>query len=605
MSHHLRFALACVLIAGTAAAQQQYPEGAAIPRGPTEVESVWLLANPLAAPEAVTPPPTGPVHCAAEYEPMESIVIAWEGSNSWLTILATMAGHITTTGNADVYVAVDTTTERASALTRIAATGADMGRVHPVVVTTDTIWIRDYGPRYIFQGDCRAVVDHTYNRPRPQDNAFNSAFAPLRGHALYELGLVHGGGNYHLDAQRRSRTTRLINNENATLTEPEIHDIWRDYQNVDTRFYQPFPRSVDSTQHIDMWMQVIADNAVMISDWPFNPGSTQDQICDAAAESMIAEGHAVHRVPARSVGGVHYTYTNVVMCNGLVLIPSYTSGQVAQHNAQALAAWQAALPNKTIVQVDCQGIVTSAGVMHCIAMHVPAHRGGLDPTAYLINLNGGEVLAPGSQAAIEWITDDDEAVQDVDLLLSTDGGATFSTVLAAGIPDTGSWIWNVPDVCSPTTRVRVLARDGQGRTGFDDSDGDFVLSGGGCAAESVSYGGGSTGQLGVPTLSSGTPLIGGPLDLTLGQAWPGAAAVLFVGSSPTAVPFAGGALLVQPVVHLNSIVPGSGTATFGLTIPPISALAGQSIFWQGWVAGDPGAVLGLASTAGLETRLGF
>jgi hypothetical protein len=52
-------------------------------------------------------------------------------------------------------------------------------------------------------------------------------------------------------------------------------------------------------------------------------------------------------------------------------------------------------------------------------------------------------------------------------------------------------------------------------------------------------------------------------------------------------------------------VSGTGQAILSLSIPPLPALAGQSLYWQGWIAGDPGAVLGLASTAGLETRLGL
>lgn len=94
---------------------------------------------------------------------------------------------------------------------------------------------------------------------------------------------------------------------------------------------------------------------------------------------MAAAGYAVHRVPAFSVGGVHYTYTNMVLCNGLALVPSYTNATVAPYNAQALGAWQTALQDHTIVPIDCQAIVTAAGVMHCIVMHVPAALGGAVP----------------------------------------------------------------------------------------------------------------------------------------------------------------------------------------------------------------------------------
>ncbi|MEM7198895.1 MAG: agmatine deiminase family protein [Planctomycetota bacterium] len=584
--------------------QPQYPEGAAVPRSLTTAEANWLRTQPLRAPDAVTPPPTGPVDCVAEYEPMSGVLIAWEGPGSWTSILANMARHITTTGNADVWVAVDTTGEQTTVRNTLSAAGANMARVRFVVRRTDTIWMRDYGPRYIYQGECRAIVDHTYNRPRPNDNAFSRNFASVRGHRLYELPLVHGGGNYHLDAVARGRTTRLINNENPSLTEAEIDTIWNDYQNLDTTFYDPLPASVDATQHIDMWMQVIADDAVIISDWPFNQGSIQDQICDGAAVSMAAEGFTVHRVPARSVGRTHYTYTNVVLCNDLVLVPSYTNTQVRQHNDEALQAWQAAAPTKTVVQINCQGIVTAAGVMHCIMMHIPAHRGGLDPTAYLINLNGGQTLTPGQRVEITWITDDDVGVDSVDVLLSTDGGATFPTAIATGIPDTGALSWTVPDVCAGDARVRIVARDGQSRTGFDDSDAGFAIINAACTAANFAYGTGTAGQLGVPTLTANAPVLGTNLDLDLQGAWPQAPALLLVGAAPAAVPFAGATLLVQLAAQVQATTSASGDFTVTIPLPTEATLTGQSLFWQVWVAGDPGAPRGFATSAGLETRLG-
>ncbi len=582
-----------------------FPEGSPVPRSLTAGESAWLAVNPLAVPESVTPPPTGPLHCAAEYEAMASILVAWEGPSAWLQLLANMGAAITTVGTADFVVVLDSAGEESGARSRIAAAGADMARVRFVVVPTDTIWIRDYGPRYVFQGDVRVIIDHTYNRPRPKDNAFNGGFSALRGHQRYELGLVHGGGNFHLDARGRARTTRLINNENPTLSEPEIHDIWQRYQAVDTRFYQPFPRSVDSTQHIDMWMQVIADDAVVISDWPFNPGSVQAQICDSTAQAMAAEGYTVHRVPARSVGGVHYTYTNVVLCNGLVLIPSYTNSTVSPHNAQALAVWRAAMPNKTVRQLNCQSIVTAAGVMHCIVMHQPGHRGGLDPTAYLIDLNGGEVLQPGQPVTVRWVSDDDVAVVGVDLWLSTDGGGTFATQVASGLPANGEWLWTVPDLCSGQARLRVVASDATGGVGTDDSDADFAIAGTGCAAAVANYGAGTPGTAGVPSLTATPPRLGASVRFDLGSAWPSALGVLAVGANSASAPVLGGTLLVQPAAVLGVATGAAGTAAVTVAVPGVLSLAGRSLFWQAWIAGDPGAPQGFAASAGLATRLGF
>lgn len=462
----------------------------ALPRHLTPAEREYLAQNPITADlRAVTAPPTGPVHCAAEYEPMDSIMLSWQGSSSWLSISAQMAKEITTAGNADVWVAVSSASSQVSASNAMQAAGANMSRVKFVIRGTDSIWIRDYGPRYIFEGDTRAVVDHTYNRPRPNDDAYTAFYAAQRGHQFYELPLVHGGGNYHLDALDRSYATRLINNENPGLTEGQIIGHWNAYQNVNTTLFQPFPTSVDATQHLDMWMQIIADDAVMISDWPNNVGSTQDQICDAAAVTMAGLGYTVTRVPARSVNGTHYTYTNVVMCNDIVLIPSYTNGTVSPHNAQALAAWQSAMPNKQIIPINCQAIVTAAGVMHCIVMHVPKHRGaagpngGLAPTAYVKSLNGGEIVAPASVQNIRWNSDDDVSVASVDVHASYDGGVTWNA-LSLGAAALGSFNWNVPNVHTSQARVRVTARDALGNTGADVTDVNFRITGS-CAGDAT------------------------------------------------------------------------------------------------------------------------
>lgn len=110
----------CAALATSAAfAQQQYPEGAPIPRSLTALERAWLAAHPLAGTDAPTPPPTGPVHCAAEYEPCDGLVIAWEGSSSWTAILAQIAYHVTTTGNANIYCYVDSTSERSTVQTTL------------------------------------------------------------------------------------------------------------------------------------------------------------------------------------------------------------------------------------------------------------------------------------------------------------------------------------------------------------------------------------------------------------------------------------------------------------------------------------------------------
>jgi agmatine deiminase len=482
--------LGVTLLCGTPAGAQvllpdgslHYPQGADIPKSLTEIEREYLKRNPITGQlgRGVTAPPAGPIHCASEYAPMEAILVSWRGSSGQQSILAQMARWVTTLGDADVVVVVATTTIQQTAHSTIAAAGANMNRVKFLVRNTDTIWIRDYGPRYIYEGDCRAIVDHQYNRPRPNDNILPVFYASTRGHAFYEIGLgntqlIHGGGNYHLDNLGRGWATSLINNENPSFTQSQIVGMWKTYQNVDTTITQPFPTSVDLTQHIDMWMQILGDDRVVISNWPLNAGSIQDQICNTTAQQMQGLGYQVFRTPAFAISGVHYTYTNVVVVNDLVLIPTFTHPTVAPYNAAALSAWQQAADGKTVVQINCDALVTSAGVMHCVMMHVPRHRGGSNPTAYLRGPRGGETLTPGQPFSIGWISDDDLGVTSVDLQLSTDGGATFPTAIALNQPRLGSYLWNPPALNTRRARVRVTARDGDNNTGFDQSTANFTI----------------------------------------------------------------------------------------------------------------------------------
>jgi len=453
-----------------------------LPKSATAAELEAMRAVPQSLMRKTTPPPTGPIWTPAEYDATAAILLSYNTSSSSIrAIMHQMAAHITTTGNADVIVMAQNAGEAATILSNMTAAGANPARVKTLIYQTNSIWIRDYGPRYIYEGGCRAIIDHTYNRPRPLDDAQPAAFAQYRNHARYEIPLVHGGGNYHLHADGDAHATLLIQNENVSLTQQEIHDLWQAYQNVDTRLHQPFPTFIDSTQHIDMWMIALADKKTLISDWPNNPGSTQDQICDNASTTLQGLGYEVHRVPAFSVGGTHYTYTNAVICNDLVLVPSYTNGTVSPSNAAALAAWQAALPGKTIEAVDCQAIVTLAGVMHCIAMHLPAHSGGVNPTVYLQTRFTGQTLVPGNQVNLRWISDDDQAVDEVDLAYSLDGGASFFPI-ANGLPPLGTQLWTVPAAPSATVHLRAIARDLEAQQGQDLTDA-FTIASGACRGD--------------------------------------------------------------------------------------------------------------------------
>ena len=109
----------------------------------------------------------------------------------------------------------------------------------------------------------------------------------------YDIPLVHGGGNFHLFATGDAFMTSLILTENPGLSEQDVQDYFLDYQNVDVTIYPGFPTSYDSTRHIDMWMILLSDDDVIVSEFahadPYYPGIT---VTEAAAAPQARPGDA-------------------------------------------------------------------------------------------------------------------------------------------------------------------------------------------------------------------------------------------------------------------------------------------------------------------------
>ncbi|MFT6244964.1 MAG: subtilisin-like proprotein convertase family protein [Salibacteraceae bacterium] len=61
----------------------------------------------------------------------------------------------------------------------------------------------------------------------------------------------------------------------------------------------------------------------------------------------------------------------------------------------------------------------------------------------------------------------------VDILLSTDGGLTYPTVLMSNVPNDGSQLINIPNIATTTARVMVICASG---TFFDISNNDFEIT---------------------------------------------------------------------------------------------------------------------------------
>ena len=98
------------------------------------------------------------------------------------------------------------------------------------------------------------------------------------------------------------------------------------------------------------------------------------------------------------------------------------------------------------------------------------------PSVALHDPNGGENINAHSYYAISYTATDEGGISRVNIYLSDDGGVTFK-LAAKNEPPGSGFSWFVPNRPGTTNRIRVEAYDNAGNPGYDDSDGDFTISG--------------------------------------------------------------------------------------------------------------------------------
>jgi agmatine/peptidylarginine deiminase len=363
----LRFPIA---LAAALAAFSQAPLAAEEPVLPRSL-APWESPVRLPWTRSKLAPPTGRVRTPAEYEENEGLLIRWGSLNTVLTEIAVALSQ--RSSGARLWIVVADAAQQSAALSTLTQAGVNPARLDFIQAPSNSVWIRDYGPRFVGVDGRRAIIDHVYNRPRPLDDAIPQAVAGFFGEPRYELPLVHGGGNFHLWATQWARITELILAENPGSSASDIASAFAAYQGLDLALTAAFPASYDSTQHIDMWLLPVSHTRAIVGEYAAGEGGGVPRaVTEGVAAALAAQGIEVLRTPGWRQGGVHYTYTNAVILDDLVLICRFNGFE--DRNQQARAVFEQAFPGRQIHAIDCSSLITFAGALHCIVMHVPAEK---------------------------------------------------------------------------------------------------------------------------------------------------------------------------------------------------------------------------------------
>ena len=313
------------------------------------------------------PPPAGPVRNVAEWEPATGVMIRYP--------LGLPYGLLTDLDDDVTLHVVVSSGSLSSAETYLAANGVDMGRVEFLVRANDSIWTRDYGPWYVFDGaGDLTIIDHTYNRPwRPNDNLIPIYFANQQGLPVISHDMFHTGGNYMTDGAGLSMSSMLVYNEALSengMSQAQVDQLMLDYYGVTTYNVLDYIES-GGIHHIDTWAKFLDEENVLLKEvWSSHhtyDDLEQHAVLLASLQSSTGRNYQVHRVYCYDIGwGDPASYTNSLILNDKIYVPTFGN---ATHDANAVAAYQAAAPGYQVEGYYYSGFITD-DALHCRAKGV-------------------------------------------------------------------------------------------------------------------------------------------------------------------------------------------------------------------------------------------
>lgn len=310
-------------------------------------------------PAAVTP---SDFRIPAEYEPVGAVVLGWAGYSSMLTGIARAASA----AGAQVW-----------AIGGPSSIG--VANYFSVPLRIDTVWVRDYGPFGISSGsNTPGIVDAIYRhyRYRVYDDAIPQQLGRVKGINVYGMNIILDGGNLMVDSYGNLFMTNRTYLWNSHLSREQVDNALRTalrVKNIIVFDYAGYPgEPEDGTGHIDMFMKLLNDHTVLIaktSDEPYK--SNNDKAIKFFQNRTAPDGKPYRVITAKGWvdGGAWYTFTNSLIVNNTVVMPSYRGHQAEEQ--EAIAAYQAGMPGVKVVPVNSDNSIVAGGSIHCVTQTIP------------------------------------------------------------------------------------------------------------------------------------------------------------------------------------------------------------------------------------------
>ena len=303
-----------------------------------------------------TDPPTPEVRNVAEFDQMQSVLVRYPFGIP-INLIKKMAEET------EVITIVANTNEQETVENLYISNGVNTENTAYLVTQSDSYWVRDYGPWFVFDGDKNpGIMDFPYNRNRPNDNNIPAAVAEFLEIDLYGMNVYHTGGNYMCDGMGQAASTDLVWEENPTLSHEDIDTIFNDYLGIETYHVRPDPLD-EYIKHIDCWGKFLSPGKVLIGQVPSTDYRYVDfeEAANYFASQISSYGKPYEVIRVYTPGDAPYTpYTNSLILNKKVFVPITGS----QWDDEAIEVYEGAMPGYEIIGIQHNGWINT-DALHC------------------------------------------------------------------------------------------------------------------------------------------------------------------------------------------------------------------------------------------------
>lgn len=349
-------------------------------------------ATPTAAPAAPATPAIAPAapderwRAGREFDRLDGVLLRWPFDWSALRDEYVVMVRTIVAAGATPTIWVDNARQQRSAQQLLRRGGVDVRQVQWRVENTDSVWIRDYGPIYLYGPDATgapdwAVVDFHYYDGRPNDDDTPRQVALPAGKAVVDREATQRvyteGGNIGTDGLGAVLYSTRTYQRNPAVPRATIDQRIASALNATRPLVLQDP-SLDGTGHVDMFSKIVGPATVLVGQ--YDADEVDHPVLEANAAALAAAvdgaGQPWNVVRIRQpdvyfegvVNPVVRTYTNSLIVNDHVIVPTYGIAD----DGPALALYRQLFPGKTIVPLDARQIIPSAGAWHCVTMEFPA-----------------------------------------------------------------------------------------------------------------------------------------------------------------------------------------------------------------------------------------